>query len=127
MTGERKPDGSFRIHGWVPPFIIALVAAVVSPAISAIVSTMVMGARSDERIKSFDSKLVDAIRTADDKMGSGIDTLRDLIASEASHTREITAFQFAAINHRLESFETRIKTLEGTSAPTYSVQPRKQP
>ncbi len=127
MTAERKPDGSIRIHGVWVPVIISIVATIIIPSLAAYISVRVTSARAEERIASVDKSLVDAVKVNDEKFDRGIAGLKERIGLEAEHTRAITAFQFAAINHRLESFELRIKTLEGTSAPTYSVQPRKQP
>ncbi len=134
MTLQHKSDGSIRVSGWFPQFLIALVAIVATPIITTYVGLRVQSVASDAKIEAtskksdvLESKLTEAVKLSDDKFNSGIANLTKVIETEASHTREITTFQFAAIGHRIDAFEARIEKLEAVGSPLYNVQPRKGP
>lgn len=110
MTLKTDEGGKFKVP-WTE--VLKIVAALCVPAAGALIWMRVEISVIKHSQDSFESTVATAIVT-----------IKDIIKSEAEHTREIARLQFSTFGDRLDRHEEIIEELQKERRSTYQITPR---
>lgn len=112
LTGRMTSDGSVKVS---PPWLamaITIVLGIGGAAMSQVVVSRVMDQKHESKNQEQDRQIETLFATVKGSIADMSTTIKDVIRSEAEHTREIARIQFDSFGSRLDKHEEMIEELQ---------------
>ena len=104
--------------------IVTIVLGIGGAAASQIIVSRVMDQKHDSKNEEQDRQIETLFATMKGSLADMSTTIKDVIRSEAEHTREIARIQFDSFGSRLDKHEELIEELQKERRAVYQVAPK---